>query len=1002
MTVRDGCIEDLGEPGGEGLEFGDALLLPGGVDVHVHTRSCAQEGIERCTRAAAAGGVTTIVDMPYDAAGPIDSPAAFARKVADVRRHAHVDVALWATVPPRGPLSHVQALVDAGAAAFKLSTFETHPERFPRIPDDQLLAAFGAIARAGGLAGVHAENDEIVRALIAAERAAGHGGDPLAHARSRPPVAEHEAIARCLELARATGVRLHVCHVSTPRGVALVAGARADGVDVSAETCPHYLLLDEADLARIGGEAKINPPLRAAPLAADGLDMISSDHVGWPRDAKHGPDIFALASGAPGVELIVPLVHDALGAAELVRLVCEQPARRFGLWPRKGSLQAGADADLLVLDPAAVWEIDPGALVTPAGWSPYAGRRLRGRVIATFSRGVQIWDGRRVLSAPGHGRFVPASTARATMTAERFPLGKSPERKCLQAFPPATRPAKAERFPPGKSLQRKCPQAFPPRCRGWRQEAILRLLENNLAIAEDPERLVVYAAHAKLARDRDSLEAIVASLRRLADGETLIVQSGKPIAVLRTGPRAPAVLLANGNLVGRWSTPETFYDLEAQGLIAWGGLTAGCWQYIGSQGVLQGTYETFAQVAREHFGATLAGRLVVSAGLGGMGAAQPTAISRMLGGTSLIAEIDGDKARRRLAAGVVDVVCEEIDEALDAALAARASATALAVALIGNGAELLEGLLARQITPDVVTDLTSAHDLRAGYIPAGITLTEVQALRRGDPGKLEALALATIVRHVRAMLELRERGAVVFDYGNNIRPHAAGGGVTDALTIDIFTARYIRPLFCRGIGPFRWICVSGADEDLDLIDGLCLELFAGSELVTNWIGLARRHVARQGLPARIAWLGHGERDRLALAVNAAVADGRLRGPVAFTRDHMDGAAMTHPNIITEAMADGSDPISDWPLLNALLTTAAGADLVALHAGGGGYAGYSQSAGMTVVATGSADAAARLRGSLHVDTALGVLRHADAGYEDARRCAEEHGLGLGGGALGSTR
>ena len=531
------------------------------------------------------------------------------------------------------------------------------------------------------------------------------------------------------------------------------------------------------------------------------------------------------------------------------------------------------------------------------------------------------------------------------------------------------------------------------RCRGWRQEAILRLLENNLAIAEDPEHLVVYAAHAKAARDHESLRRIVAALHDLGDSETLVVQSGKPIAVLPTGPRAPAVLLANGNLVGRWATPEVFYELERRNLIAWGGLTAGCWQYIGSQGVLQGTYETFAQVAREHFGGSLRGRLVVSGGLGGMGAAQPVAITRMLRGVSLIAEPDAEKARRRAEAGVVDLVTEDLDTALDAALAARAGGDARAVALIANAADVLDGLLERGVVPDVVTDLTSAHDLRTGYLPAGVTLEEVAALRQGDPGKLEALALATMVRHVRGMLALRDRGAVVFDYGNNIRPHAAAGGVADALTIDIFTARYIRPLFCRGIGPFRWICLSGEDADLAAVDELCLELFADTERVTSWIRLAREHVVRQGLPARIAWLGHGERVRLALAVNEAVADGRLQAPVAFTRDHMDSGSMTHPNIISEAMADGSDAVSDWPLLNALLTTASGADLVALHAGGGGYAGYSQSAGMTVVATGDADGAARLAGALHVDTAVGVLRHADAGYEQARACAAEHGLGL---------
>ena len=531
------------------------------------------------------------------------------------------------------------------------------------------------------------------------------------------------------------------------------------------------------------------------------------------------------------------------------------------------------------------------------------------------------------------------------------------------------------------------------RCRGWRQEAILRLLENNLAIAEDPEHLVVYAAHAKAARDHDSLRGIIAALQHMDDGETLVVQSGKPIAVLPTGPRSPVVLLANGNLVGRWATPETFYDLERRNLIAWGGLTAGCWQYIGSQGVLQGTYETFAQVAREHFGGSLRGRLVVSAGLGGMGSAQPIAVSRMLGGTSLIAEVDAAKAHRRRQAGTVDAVCEDIDEALDLALAAAAAGEPRAVAVVANAADLLDGLVAREVTPDVVTDLTAAHDLRSGYLPSGLSLRQAAALRAGDPGKLESLALATLVRHVTAMLALRARGAVVFDYGNNIRPHAAAGGLADALTIDIFTARYIRPLFCQGIGPFRWMCLSGEDADLNVIDDLCLELFDGTSRITDWIGLARTHVARQGLPARIAWLGHGERSRLALAVNDAVADGRLRAPVAFTRDHMDGGAMTHPNIITEAMADGSDPISDWPLLNGLLTTASGADLVALHAGGGGYAGYSQSAGMTVVATGTDDGAARLRGALDADTALAVLRHADAGYDEARASARRHGLGL---------
>jgi allantoinase len=415
LTIADGRIVDVGPPAPPGLtagpDYGAALLLPGAVDVHVHTRSYADEGIERCTTAAAAGGVTTIVDMPYDAVGTIDSLDAFERKVADVGREAVIDVALWATVAPTGPLDQVRALVDAGATSFKCSTFNTHPQRFPQIPDPQLLAAFGEIARAGGMVGIHAEHDELVRAGIAAEQAAGHQGDPLAHARSRPPIAENEAIARVLEMARVTGVRIHICHVTTARGVQLIAQARADGVDVTGETCPHYLLLDECDLAAQGGPCKINPPLRPERLAPDGLELISSDHVGWPLQRKQGPDIFAVASGAPGVELIAALVHDALGPAELVRLVSELPAKRFGLWPRKGALEPGFDADVMVLDESVNWTIDPARLVTAAGWSPYTGRALRGRVVATFSRGQLVWDGEQVLAEPGHGRFVAADTA---------------------------------------------------------------------------------------------------------------------------------------------------------------------------------------------------------------------------------------------------------------------------------------------------------------------------------------------------------------------------------------------------------------------------------------------------------------------------------------------------------------------------------------------------------------------------------------------------------------
>ena len=535
------------------------------------------------------------------------------------------------------------------------------------------------------------------------------------------------------------------------------------------------------------------------------------------------------------------------------------------------------------------------------------------------------------------------------------------------------------------------------RCKGWRQEVILRLLENTLELAERPGDLVVYAAHAKAARDWDSYERIVRALQGLGEGETLVVQSGKPVGILPTGGRSPAVVMANGNVVGRYATPDSFYELERAGLLIWGGLTAGAWQYIGAQGVIQGTYETFAAVAREHFDDDLRGRWVVSAGLGGMGAAQPLAVAAMLGGAMLCAEVDPDTLERRRREGFVDRTTADVEEALSWTRAAASERASLSVGVAANAVELLEQLVRDGVTPDVVTDLTAAHDLRYGYVPAGCSKAQADSLRGQRPERLEELGRDSVVRHVRAMLELRRRGAVAFDYGNNIRPQAAEAGCSEALDLDVFTRRYLRPLFSRGIGPFRWICASGAREDQAMLDELCEETFDGVARIADWIALARRHVPIQGLPARIAWLGHGERARFACAANDAVRDGRLRGPVAFTRDHMDAGAMTHPYIISEGMKDGSDAIADWPLLDALLVTAAGADLVALHSGGGGYAGYSMSAGVTVVADGTEAAAERLGRALDADTALGVLRHADAGYDEAVECAREFGLGLPGAA-----
>ena len=529
------------------------------------------------------------------------------------------------------------------------------------------------------------------------------------------------------------------------------------------------------------------------------------------------------------------------------------------------------------------------------------------------------------------------------------------------------------------------------RAKGWRQEALLRLLENVLSVGEDPDNLVVYAALGKAARNWAAHEAIVAALTSMDEDQTLIIQSGKPIGLLKTHARAPLVIMANCNLVGQWAKAEVFYELEKKGLIAWGGLTAGAWQYIGSQGVIQGTYEIFMRIAEKRFGGSLAGRFILTAGLGGMGGAQPLA-GRMAGAAILCVDVDPERARKRKEIGYLEEVAPDLDAALQAIAEAVREKRPLSIGLVGNAADIYPEIVRRAITPDIVTDQTSAHDLLYGYVPRDYSLQEVQQARRTAPADLMAASRRSIAEEVEAMLTMQQRGAEVFDNGNLIRTQAREGGVANAFDIPIFTEAYLRPLFARAIGPFRWMALSGDPDDIRRIDDRLIEMFADNRIVTNWIGLARRHVPFEGLPARIAWLGHGERTDLALAVNDMVRKGELAAPVAFSRDHLDAGAMAHPNIMTEGMKDGSDAIADWPLLDAMLLCSSMADLVAIHSGGGGYAGYMTSAGVSVVADGTDAAAERLGHALSNDTALGVMRYADAGYEASLEEIGRKGIG----------
>ncbi|MCC0565454.1 urocanate hydratase [Brevibacillus borstelensis] len=528
--------------------------------------------------------------------------------------------------------------------------------------------------------------------------------------------------------------------------------------------------------------------------------------------------------------------------------------------------------------------------------------------------------------------------------------------------------------------------------KGWVQEAALRMLLNNLneEVAERPEDLVVYGGIGKAARNWECFDAIVETLKNLESDETLLIQSGKPVAVFKSHADAPRVLLANSNLVPRWATWDHFNELDKKGLMMYGQMTAGSWIYIGSQGIVQGTYETFAECARQHFGGTLAGTITVTAGLGGMGGAQPLAVS-LNGGVSINIEIDRTRIQRRLETRYLDVMTESLDEAIEMAKEAKAAKKDLSIGLLGNAVDVLNEMLRRGFIPDVLTDQTSAHDPLNGYIPVGMMLEEAAALRKADPKAYEAKAVASIAEHVRAMLKLQEQGAVTFDYGNNIRQVAKNEGVEDAFRFPGFVPAYIRPQFCEGKGPFRWAALSGDPEDIYKTDEVILREFSYNTHLCNWIRMARERVSFQGLPARICWLGYGERARFGKIINDMVARGELSAPIVIGRDHLDSGSVASPNRETEAMKDGSDAVADWPILNALINAVGGASWVSVHHGGGVGMGYSLHAGMVIVADGTPEAEKRLERVLTTDPGMGVVRHVDAGYDLAVKTAKEKGV-----------
>jgi urocanate hydratase len=543
-----------------------------------------------------------------------------------------------------------------------------------------------------------------------------------------------------------------------------------------------------------------------------------------------------------------------------------------------------------------------------------------------------------------------------------------------------------------KNAPIKAPKGTKISCKGWHQEAAMRMLMNNLDpdVAEKPEELIVYGGTGKAARNRECLERIISTLKRLEDDETLLIQSGKPVGVFRTHVEAPRVLIANANLVPRWGNWDVFRDLEKKGLTMYGQMTAGSWIYIGSQGIVQGTYETFAECARQHFGGSLRGKLTVTAGLGGMGGAQPLAVT-MNEGHCLAVEVDPWRIQRRVETRYCDRMTDSLDEALEIF---QTSQEPVSVGLLGNIAEVLPELVRRNFVPDIITDQTSAHDLREGYIPAGYSLEEAASLRKSDPEAYDNEVLDSMVIHVRAILEMQSRGAVCFDYGNNLRGQVADfRNMPEAFDFPGFVPAYIRPLFCRGAGPFRWAALSGDPADIRATDEAILELFPEKSALRRWIEKAQQQISFQGLPARICWLEYGERAKAALKFNELVREGRISAPIVIGRDHLDTGSVASPNRETEAMLDGSDAIADWPLLNAMLNTACGASWVSIHHGGGVGIGYSQHAGMVCVADGSAMAGERLQRVLTADPGTGVMRHADAGYQDAIDIANERGVDL---------